>query len=487
MVWRLASALCSLSSVNRPLAPNIIMHKYLRVGKALYISRETITDVMSALQIHLFMQNKAKLRKVKLNVNKVLTMNYDQMDTWPIRKKQSQTNPNKAKFKKAKMNVTSILTKDYENKSPFCAPKRQSQISKRQKIMQTSLPQRIMKKRAFWFGKIKPKQTQFKPKQTQFQTKCTLCGSFLFFTFLCPGYNLPMQTWSIQRMLNWMTDYYTEKGIDAPRLNAELLLSHVLEMERIELYTRFDKTVDKEQLDILHDLVKRAGQHEPIAYLTGKTEFYSLRLQVSPDCMIPRPETELLVERAIEFLRARTGMQSVCDLCTGCGCIAVAIAKNLPQAKIIATDICGDALNIAANNIENHDLKDRITLLSGDLFEPIVPQLDVEKFDLIVCNPPYVSASEFERLDKCVKEYEPRLALYAGVDGLEVYRRIIDKADQFLRKDGALILEIGYAQGPAIKELLEKTGAFAEIKIEKDFHDNDRIATALMQLPRPGL
>ena len=379
---------------------------------------------------NLFMQNKANFQKVKLNVNEVLTKDYVQMDTWSIRK----TKPIQSQFK--------------ANTNPI-----QSQLN--------------------------PKQTQFKPKQTQFQTKCTLCKFFLFLTFQCPGYNLPMLTWTIQKLLNWMTEYYTEKGIDAPRLNAELLLSHVLIMERIELYTRFDKTVTKEQLDILHDLVKRAGQHEPVCYLTGKTEFYSLQLEVCPDCMIPRPETELLVERAIEFLRTRTGPQFVCDLCTGCGCIAVAIAKNFPDAKIIATDICDAALNIAAKNIQKHKLKDRITLLHGDLFEPVVPQLDVEKFDLILCNPPYVSASEFEKLDKSVKDYEPKLALFAGVDGLDVYRRIIDKADCFLRPDGALILEIGYAQGPAIKELLEQTGAFAEIKIEKDFNHNDRIATAL--------
>ena len=276
-----------------------------------------------------------------------------------------------------------------------------------------------------------------------------------------------------------MTEYYTEKGIDAPRLNAELLLSHILTMERIELYTQFDKSVDKEQLNRLHDLVKRAGQHEPISYLTGTTEFYSLQLEVCPDCMIPRPETELLVERAIEFLRIRNGPQFVCDLCTGCGCIAVAIAKNYPDAKIIATDICDAALNVAAQNVEKYQLKDRITLLCGDLFEPIVPQLDVEKFDLIVCNPPYVSAAEFEKLGKCVKDYEPRLALFAGVDGLDVYRRIIDKADQFLKFDAALILEMGYAQGRAIKELLEKAGTFTSVKIEKDYNDNDRVAIAL--------
>jgi len=355
-----------------------------------------------------------------------------------------------------------------------------------------------------------------KPKQTQFQTKCTLCEFFLFFTFLYPGYNLAMQTWTIQKLLNWVVEYLTSKGIDSPRLSAELLLSGVLAMKRIELYTQFDNPVAKQQLDRLHDLVKRAGRHEPVAYLVGKTEFYSLEINVTPDCMIPRPETELLVERAIEFLRARpirdsamgntlqngkisdgarTGTQYVCDLCTGSGCIAAAIAKNCPDARIIATDICDAALAVAAGNVEKHQLKERITLLCGDLFDPIVSGLapdssnrglDVDKlvpdsdrgFDLIVCNPPYVSGAEYEKLDKNVKDYEPKVALFAGIDGLDIYRRIIEKADRFLKPGAALMLEIGYAQGRAVKELLEQTGSFAEIKIEKDLSNNDRIATA---------
>lgn len=311
-----------------------------------------------------------------------------------------------------------------------------------------------------------------------------------------------MQSWTIQKLLNWVTEYLTGKGIDSPRLSAELLLSQVLALKRIELYTQFDKPVDKQQLDRLHDLVKRAGQNEPIAYLVGKTEFYSLELNVTPECMIPRPETELLVERAIEFLRtrpdrnstmgdtlqkgrisngARPRTQFVCDLCTGCGCIAVAIAKNYPGARIIATDICDAALAVAAGNIEKHQLKDRITLLCGDLFDPIISGLDVDKFDLIVCNPPYVSTAEYEKLDRNVKDYEPKVALFAGVDGLDIYRRVIEKADQFLKPDAALMLEIGYAQGPAVRELLEQTGAFAEIKSEKDLHNNDRIAIAKKQ------
>jgi release factor glutamine methyltransferase len=324
-----------------------------------------------------------------------------------------------------------------------------------------------------------------KPNQSQRLSKL-----FLAFTFLCPSYNLAMQKWTIQKLLNWITEYLTERSIDSPRLSAELLLSGVLETERIELYTQFDKPVAEQQLDRLHDLVKRAGQDEPVAYLIGKTEFYSLELNITPDCMIPRPETELLTQRAIEFLRTRPGTVLVCDLCTGCGCIAVAIAKNFPDARIIATDICDAALNVAAENVEKHQLKDRIKLLHGDLFDPIVPQLDVDKlvpnsdrgFDLIVCNPPYVSAAEYEKLDKNVKDYEPKSALFAGTDGLDIYRRLIEKADEFLKSDAALMLEIGYAQGRAVRELLEQTGAFAEIKIEKDLHDNDRIVIAYKEL-----
>jgi len=287
-----------------------------------------------------------------------------------------------------------------------------------------------------------------------------------------------MQPWTIQQLLNWTTEHFTEKCIDSPRLSAELLLSYVLGMKRIELYTQFDKLVTKQQLDQLHDLVKQAGQYEPIAYLTSKTEFYSLQFDVSPDCMIPRPETELLVERAIEFLRRRTSRQFVCDLCTGCGCIAVAIAKNFPNADIIATDISDAALNIATQNIEKHQLNDRIKLLCGDLYDPLIPQLDINKFDLIVCNPPYTTAAEFESLDISVKDYGPRIALYAGEDGLDVYRRIIEKVDQFLKPDAALMLEIGYAQGQAVRELLEQTECFNKITIEKDLHSNDRIVTA---------
>lgn len=287
-----------------------------------------------------------------------------------------------------------------------------------------------------------------------------------------------MEIWTINKLLNWVTEYLKDKGIDSPRLSAELLLSDVLGFKRIELYIHHNEPVAKPELYKLHSLVKRAGQNEPIAYLVGRTEFYSMEMEVNRDCLIPRPETELLVQRAIEFLRTREGAQSVFDLCTGCGCIAVAIAKNFPHSHIMATDISDHALASAEKNVEKHHLQDRIKLLSGDLFDPIIPHLDAGKFDLVVSNPPYVSAPEYEKLDKNVKDYEPRLALFAGEDGLDIYKRIIEKIDMFLKPDAALMLEIGYAQGPAILGLLEQTNIFNEIKIEKDFHNNDRVVTA---------
>jgi len=473
----------------------------------------------------LFMQNKANLLDTQMNVSSVKTKYYENKRLCRRGENKPNSNPIKANLHFTAENA------EYAEEKNICV----SVCSIEKYALYPISPRSLRTRRLM---KNKPKQSQsFDPstllraglvrlrspqvaptfaeasegRQDRFQNQ-RLSKLFLFFTFLCLSYNLAMQTWTIQKLLNWVTEYLTNKNIDSPRLSAELLLSHVLKMKRIELYTQFDKPVARQQLDKLHDLVKRAGQHEPIAYLTGKTEFYSLEMNVTPDCMVPRPETELLVERAIEFLRNRpvrnstmfkttqkeeisngasTGTQFVCDLCTGCGCIAVAIAKNFPHARIIATDISDAALNVAAQNVEKYQLNERITLLFGDLFDPIVPKMDFEKlvpdydqgFDLIVCNPPYVSATEFEKLDKNVKDYEPGPALLAGNDGLDIYRKIFEKVDQFLKPNAALMLEIGFTQGQVIKELLEKAGAFAEIKIEKDLQKNDRIVIAKKMSP----
>jgi release factor glutamine methyltransferase len=284
--------------------------------------------------------------------------------------------------------------------------------------------------------------------------------------------------WTIQKLLNWTAQHFTEKGLESPRLCAELLLAEVLGLTRIELYTGFDQVVEKPQLERLRGLVRRAAGNEPIAYLTGAVEFYSLRIAVGPPCVIPRPETELLVERAIKFLRGREGPQFVCDLCTGSGCVAVAIASNLPGARIIATDVCDKALNFAAENVAAHGVSDRVSLVCGDLFAPVVPQLDTRRFDLVTANPPYVSRSQFESLASNVKDYEPKLGLFAGEDGLDVIRRIIRDSPAFLKEGGRLILEIGHGQSRAVWGLLEEAG-FGSVTVEKDPADIDRVATAV--------
>jgi release factor glutamine methyltransferase len=292
------------------------------------------------------------------------------------------------------------------------------------------------------------------------------------------GYIGGMECWTIQKLLVWMVEYFGAKGVDSPRFSAELLMAHVLGWKRIELYTRFDAAVGAPALARLRELVKRAGEHEPIAYLVGATEFYSLPLRINRDCLIPRPETEGLVERAIDFLRKRLGPQEVLDLCTGSGCIAVAIAKNHPAASVVATDLCEKALSVAAENVQMHGLQDRVRLLAGDLFEPVIAGLDAARFDLIVSNPPYVSAAEYEKLDRNVREYEPKKALNGGADGLDVVRRIAARAAEFMRDDAALLLEIGCGQAEAATALLQ-AGGLRTVRIFKDHGKLDRVVMAL--------
>lgn len=285
-----------------------------------------------------------------------------------------------------------------------------------------------------------------------------------------------MEIWTIQKLLNWMTAYFTQKQLDSPRLSAELLLCHVLGLQRIELYTLHDRVVQQPQLGQLRDLVKRAAEHEPIAYLVGRCEFYSLSLKITPDCLIPRPETELLVEKAVEFLRRRPAPRQALDLGTGSGCIAVALAKNCKDLRLTAVDISEAALAVAAENIRRYNLEDSARLLCGNLYEPLIEELDRPSFDLIVSNPPYVSDAEYEKLAPNVKNYEPKQALCGGPDGLEFHRRILEQAGRFLKPHGAVMLEIGYEQGPTVKKMFEECGLFACVEIHKDLAQKDRIA-----------
>ncbi len=292
-----------------------------------------------------------------------------------------------------------------------------------------------------------------------------------------------MSVWTIKKLLDWITDYFETRSIDSARLSAELLLSHILDLKRIELYVHFDRVVTPDNLSSLHKLVKRAGDHEPVSYIVGRAEFYSFSLSVCSDCLIPRPETELLVERAVEFLRSRDSNsdsdshRTVLDLCTGSGCVAIAIAKNFDNCDIIATDINQEALSIADQNIATYNLSGQIKTLGSDMFAELD---DLEKFDLIVSNPPYISTVDFEQLDKNVKAYEPSDALLAGVDGLDFYRIIANESAAHLKSDGVLMLEIGHNQASDVTSLLNSSG-FGTIKVDKDFAKNDRVIIASMQ------
>ena len=283
-----------------------------------------------------------------------------------------------------------------------------------------------------------------------------------------------MATWTIKALLDWMTLFLGDKQVDAPRLCSELLLTHVLGLRRIELYTQFDRVLSPAELASLRSLVKRAGEHEPVGYLVGKSEFYSIEFDVQPGCLIPRPETELLVQHAIEAIRGYGDNPQVLDLCTGSGCIAVALAKNCDRVQVTATDISGEAIAIARANIHKHSLSERIELLQGDLFTPLLQR----RFDLVVSNPPYVSTLEFEGLDRNVKDYEPELALRAGDEGLDIYRRILQEIGDHLKPEGVLMMEMGFRQETALRQLLEQTGLFREIVLEKDFQGHDRLVLA---------
>lgn len=264
--------------------------------------------------------------------------------------------------------------------------------------------------------------------------------------------------WTVARLLNWTREHLAQKGIASPRLCAEILLASAMGCQRIHLYTRFQETPGENVLSRFRADVKRAAQGHPVAHLTGQKEFFSLPLEVSPDVLIPRPETEVLVERAIALVRKAPHQDpAILDLGTGSGCIALALARHLPAARIFASDISDAALAVARRNAAHHGLTDRINFRAGDLLEPWQsPPADAnaQRFDIIVSNPPYVADND-PHVAPDVRQYEPHLALFAGPDGLDIIRRLVSVAPQHLHPDGSLLMEIGYNQATAVRELFD--------------------------------
>jgi release factor glutamine methyltransferase len=288
------------------------------------------------------------------------------------------------------------------------------------------------------------------------------------------------QTWTVRRILEWTSGFFARKNVEPTRLSAELILAHVLKVPRIKLYTDYERPLGEKELGACRELVRRAGEQEPIAYLTGKAHFFNLEFEVTRDVLIPRPDTETLVENVLQFVRHQGGFETprVLDLCTGSGCIAAAIARNLKSAVVTATDISPAAVAVARNNIEQLGLSGRVLVEEGDLFEPLARMVDVQPFNLIVSNPPYIPTAQIESLDRSVRDYEPIQALDGGLDGLVIHRKILGEAPQRLAPGGRIYLEIAFDQGELAQQVAAEYPGFEEVRILKDFGGRDRVLTA---------
>jgi release factor glutamine methyltransferase len=277
----------------------------------------------------------------------------------------------------------------------------------------------------------------------------------------------------------------TAHGISNPRLDAEVLLAHALGTDRTGLYTRLHVRLSLEQQETFRVLFQRRMQREPLQYITGVREFWSLEFKVDLRVLIPRPETEVVVETALRLLSQsaiRNPQSALLDVGTGSGCIAVVLAKELPQAEIWATDVSADALAVASENARHHGVAERIRFLQGDLFSPLAGKED--GFDLIVANPPYLARPELAALQPEVRDWEPLAALDGGPDGLDFYRRLLHEGPTYLRTGGWLVMEIGHGQGTAVMRLARERRDLADCRGVSDYAARERVVIACQVLTR---
>lgn len=278
--------------------------------------------------------------------------------------------------------------------------------------------------------------------------------------------------------LNWGTHYLRNHQIPNPRLQSELLLAYSMDLKREELYLRFHQGIGEGEEKKFKELLLRRIAGEPLQYLLGYQEFWSIRFKVDSRVFIPRPETEHLVEEAISILSKTTseGFSSVLELGTGCGAVAVSLARELKHLRIIATDLSKEAIEVAKENAKDSGVTHQITFLVGDLFAPFSPFK--RPFALILSNPPYIKDSEIDRLAREIKDHEPLIALKGGENGLDFYRRIVSQAPQYLRSGGWLLLELGEGQGGRVSEMMESTGEFNSPVLVKDLSGMERVIKA---------
>lgn len=277
------------------------------------------------------------------------------------------------------------------------------------------------------------------------------------------------EQWTIASILNWTKQYFGSKGIDNPRLDAEVLLSHILGKDRLYLYTQFDQPLTPEELSAYRDTVKRRAVRTPVAYITSNKEFMGLDFAVSPAVLIPRPDTEILVETALERLASQAA-PIITDLGTGSGAIIVSILIKLTTGLGVAVDISPDALAVAKENAVRHGVAERLNLCQGDMLGPLAGKT----FDAILSNPPYIPDSDIAGLSAEVRQ-EPRLALAGGSDGLNFYRRIVAQGAEYLNSGGFIAVEVGIDQAGPVARLADQASRLKVEAVVKDYAGIERV------------
>jgi release factor glutamine methyltransferase len=281
--------------------------------------------------------------------------------------------------------------------------------------------------------------------------------------------------WTVGRLLTWTTDFLKGKGADSPRLDAEVLLAHARGCKRIELYTAFEEEPTEAVRTAFRELVGRRAKGAPVAYLVGQREFFSLNFEVTSDVLIPRPETESLIVRAIDLAKQHGGDLSIVDVGTGSGIIAVTMAKQVKKAQVTAIDISPAAIEVAKRNAEKHGVAERVEFVESDLFSKVSAD---SKFDLVLSNPPYVATDEMATLQADVRNHEPHLALDGGKHGTEIIERLIPQAAERLNLGGWLLIEVGADNAGRVEELVRGNASFELAETIKDIANLPRVVQA---------
>lgn len=281
-----------------------------------------------------------------------------------------------------------------------------------------------------------------------------------------------MEIWTIGKILNWTSEYFQKNNIDSPRLDAEVLLSHVLKKQRIFLYVHFDQPLNSEELAAYRECVKKRVRRMPVAYIIGSREFMGLDFKVTEATLIPRPDTEILVEAAIERLKQMEGDElRIADIGTGSGAICLSLLHYVEKLTAVTVDISKDAIEVAKENAQNLGVAERIEFLQGDLLSPLQNK---GKFNAIVSNPPYIPKKVIEGLEPEVRCYEPMSALDGGADGLNFYRRLVSGAAAFLTDGGFLAVEIGIEQAEALRQMAGRNLIWKKVEVLNDLAGIER-------------